>query len=489
MAKSFADRLGGGGRRVGLASLAALALLTALAPLGCRKSSPPTGAGASVTQDGASSAVATSPPPVANPPAGADVVSHASDGPWGEGDAGANAQVAPASGRVVTVAKPFWGGDGHPRAPVFVARGDDAEDLIARALDGLAVKVPTDRPAVLKVNLGGFDRMKPGKPDNGVTGRVTDPAIVRAVVRWLRAHDVKDIVVADARSAPASEWPALLELAGYSPMLAELGVAFVDLNHYGDGDLRPPPWLIKAPWAKALAGELVLSAVLVDPDPAKRPYLIDIAKLKAHRFAVMTLSIKNLMGAVMMLGDAAAPAWQRRWRMHRELSPWLAAWKQSKRDDREVYRAALASFSERLADLYGVLTPDLAIVAGLPAMQGDGFAQVVPFGGAGIVIASENPCYADWTAARFFGWSDSPELERELGVRAPPAILAVATRYFGGPEALAKIDVRGDPFLPAPGAAAWFKAMAPFQLGSAPAPAPPQGPAPAEPPPPPAKAP
>jgi uncharacterized protein (DUF362 family) len=280
---------------------------------------------------------------------------------------------------------------------------------------------------------------------------------------------VRDIVIADARSAPREEWPALLELSGYRALLDELGVDFVDLNHYGEGDERPRPWRVRLPWATQLRDELVLSADLIDPDPARRPYLIDVAKLKAHRFAVMSLSIKNLMGAVMIVGDASAPPGRRRWRMHRELSPWLAAWKKSRSDDRAAYRAALLTFSERLADLYGALTPDLVLIEGLPAMQGDGFAAVVPYGGAGVLIVSRNGCHADFVAARFFGLTGSDDLMRELGVGMPPAIAAVATRYFGGVAGLEKITVLGDANLPEAGKGAWYKAMAPFEIHPLPA--------------------
>jgi hypothetical protein len=182
----------------------------------------------------------------------------------------------------------------------------------------------------------------------------------------------------------------------------------------------------------------------------------------------MSLSIKNLMGAVMIAGDANAPAWRRRWKMHRELSPWLDGWKKSRADDRAAYRAALAAFADRLADLYGVLTPDLVLIEGLPAEQGDGFAAVVPFpaSGEGILIASRNGCYADYVAARFFGLADSAALEKEIGFRMPPAIFAVAERYYGGVAGLAKVVVRGDPYLPDhPDSTAWFKAMAPFEIG------------------------
>ncbi len=419
-------------------------------------------------------------------PSSADIVSKASDAPapapapapHAGADASSDAgPVAPdPHARTLTMAKPFWGGDGARDAPVFVARGDDPALLVRRALDDLDVHVPKHRRVIIKINLGGFDRMKPGKPDDGVAGRTTSPAFVRALIIELRSRGVTDLAIADGRSAPADEWPALLALSGYQAILDELDVPFVDLGHYGKaaGDTRPEPWRLKLPWAHSLKDELVLSSDLIDPAPARRPYLIDVPKLKAHRFAVMSLSIKNLMGAVMIASDASAtsaPPWRRRWRMHRELSPWLDAWKKTKHDDRALYRAALVAFSERLADLYGALTPDLVLIEGLPAAAGDGFAAIVPYPsaapGQGIVIASRNGCYADWVAARFFGLADSDALERELGVRLPPAILAVAERYYGGLAGLAKVVVRGDPYLPSDGSPpAWFKSMAPFEIGS-----------------------
>jgi hypothetical protein len=155
--------------------------------------------------------------------------------------------------------------------------------------------------------------------------------------------------------------------------------------------------------------------------------------------------------------------------MHTELSPWLAAWKKSKTDDRERYRTATRVFAERLADVYGVLAPDLAIIEGMPPMQGDGFAKVVPYGDGGIAIASANGCYADYVAAQYFGLADSDGLDKEIGYRMPPAIAEVAARWFGGVEALAAITVTGDvAWRGETRAPAWYRAMAPFELNPPP---------------------
>ena len=90
-----------------------------------------------------------------------------------------------------------------------------------------------------------------------------------------------------------------------------------------------------------------------------------------------------------------------------------------------------------------------------------------PTGTAGFLIASQNGCYADYVAAKFFGLADSAELEEQIGFRMPPAILAVAKRYYGGLKALRAIVLHGDPLDPPP-RTAWYKAMAPFELGTRP---------------------
>ncbi len=370
--------------------------------------------------------------------------------------------VALPEGRALEVRKPLRGRK-HADAPVFVARGSDPAAMVRRALDDVAPKIPAGARVLIKVNLGGYDRIKKG-PDNGITDRTTSPALVGALIAELRRRGVQDLVVADGPSEGAAERDKALAATGLDKVLADAKVPFADLNHYGDGDTRPASWRIKAPWATHLKDELVLSDELVRP--GRTLFLIDVPKIKAHRFAVMSLSIKNLMGAVGIVEPGQTPPpWQRRWRMHRELVAWMKAWRSTKQDDRAVYNKALAAFSERLADLWGIITPDLVILDGLPAVEGDGFQIVRPYGD-GILIASANGCFADYIAAEYFGLSDNAALEKEVGTRMPPAIFAVANRYYGGLDALRRITVHGDldwrtdPQRPV----AYFKAMAPFEL-------------------------
>jgi uncharacterized protein (DUF362 family) len=429
-----------------------LSLAAAVALLGCKgdsKSSPKPEPGRDARRAPVRAKVTAD--------AAVDTVSQASAADYGSGPPQSGHKVV---GRSLELSKPLRGRS-PAGAPVFVARGNDAAAMIRRALDGIKAWIPKDRRVLIKVNIGGHDNY-------GTRGRVTDAGFVRALVLELRRRGARDIAVGDGASLSEKAMAKEVVETGFAPVLKELGVPFVNLNHYGDGDSRPRPWAMKLPWAKHLRKGLILSHDLVDPE--KPVFLIDVPKIKAHRYAVMSASIKNLMGVVMLANPGGTqPPWKRRWKMHGELGSWMKGWRKAKKDDRPLYRKSLTLFSERLADLYGAIAPDLVILEGMPASQGDGFKYAPAFDSRGIVIASRNGCYADYIAAEYFGLGDNAELEKQLGVRMPPAIAAVAERYYGGVAGLKKIDVRGDTaWRKAKRKVAWLKAMAPFEIGKQP---------------------
>ncbi len=431
-------------------------LLLALGVWGCKSGSE--------TRERPSAPVATAkrdaPPaaPVVNRDASAvaDGVSGAT--PWVPSDGGVvsrdgSAGAALAAKRTKRIAAPLRGTHAE-NASVFVGFGEDAAVLIRRSLDSLKIAIPTDRRVVIKVNLGGFD-------NHGMVGRITSPAFVDALLGELRRRGVRDLVVADAASRSAKDMERVMRKAGYEPILARHKASFANLNHYGAGDARPAPWHMVLPWAKHLKQGLVLSNDLVGgPGPI---YLINVPKLKAHRYAVMSLSIKNMMGAVMMRDPTGRrPAWRRRGRMHRELS-------RKTLKDMSRYRASLAVFSERLADLYGVLTPDLAIIEGMPPSQGNGFKHAIPYGNKSMIVVSRNGCYADYVAAEYFGMHDSAALAKYIGFRMPPAIQAVAKRFYGGVARLRTVKVVGDTaWRTTKRPTAWIQGMAKFEIGTRP---------------------
>jgi len=77
------------------------------------------------------------------------------------------------------------------RSPVTVLRGGTALELGERLCQVVVPKVPAEKPVLIKPNIGGFAWFKnPARHggDNGVAGRITDPAFVRGIIRCLRAR-------------------------------------------------------------------------------------------------------------------------------------------------------------------------------------------------------------------------------------------------------------------------------------------------------------
>ncbi|MEG1426955.1 MAG: DUF362 domain-containing protein [Oscillospiraceae bacterium] len=99
-------------------------------------------------------------------------------------------------------------------------------------------------------------------------------------------------------------------------------------------------------------------------------YIINIAKLKSHCMTMLSGAVKNLFGTVPGL-----------------MKPELHCRFPNKSD-----------FAQMLVDLCEYVRPNLSIIDGIDAMEGDG-----PTGGVkrfmGVVIASESPYAADMTAA------------------------------------------------------------------------------------------
>ena len=97
---------------------------------------------------------------------------------------------------------------------------------------------------------------------------------------------------------------------------------------------------------------------------------ISAPKMKAHRFGVFSSAIKGMQGTV-MLSDKA-PAFNQKFRMHKELGAALALGKKGDPGARAAYVAALETFAERIADVLEVEAPHVVLAEGAPAMGGDG---------------------------------------------------------------------------------------------------------------------
>jgi uncharacterized protein (DUF362 family) len=369
-------------------------------------------------------------------------------------------------------------------SPVTVLRGEGPLDLGKRICEAVVPRRPPATPVLLKPNLCGFDSIKDPEKfhgDDGVHGRSTDVEFTRGVVQCLKARGHTRITIAEGCGISHKHWENVAHLTGYDVMARDEGVALVAMDDDGvfdvEGDQPGKPLPISGIGATHVP-TLLLPKVLAEH--LDHGLFLSLPKLKAHRYAVVSLGIKGMQGVV-MLSDKA-PAYKQKWRMHRELNKYLDLRKGKDEDggavppeeSRALYVASLLAFSERMADVLEIATPDAVLAEGAPAMGGDGFQMLRP-SVENVAIGGTNPVLVDRVGAAFLGLWAQPGLARELGGHATSPLIEVAARRY-------KLDLKA-PAITGDGAGllekprpVHFKAMAPFALDWDPPGSPPPAP-------------
>ncbi len=233
---------------------------------------------------------------------------------------------------------------------------------------------------VLKVNL-----LTEAAPERAVT---THPAVVAAVIDALKQRGVRNIVIADSPSGDPSSarMRKLYRISG----MADLVQDGVTLNENTTSGRVLLPFNM---------GMMELMEVFT-----KAPVLINLAKLKTHALAGLTLSVKNLFGAV----------------------PGLTKAKQ------HVLYTDADKFGEMLCGLAAVLKPAVSIVDGVLGMEGDG-----PMGGTprafGLLAGSTDPFCLDRALCHMVGFDERSAIS-----------VAASIRLGLAPASAADIAVTGD---------------------------------------------
>lgn len=329
------------------------------------------------------------------------------------------------------------------RSPVTVLQGATALELGTRICEASVPKRAPETPILIKPNLGGIEWFKdPDKNagDDGIVGRTTNPEFVRGIVRCLKARGHERITIAEGFAHAHADWERLVRTSGYEAMAKEESVALVAMDDDGvfdvAGDQPGKPLAVRG-MEQSRVPTLLVPKILAEH--LEHGMFISAPKLKAHRFAVVSLGIKGMQGTV-MLSDAS-PAFHQKWRTHRELASALGAIKDGKPDARKRYVEALEIFSERMADLLEVAAPDVVLAEGAPAMGGDGFSKQWP-SAEKIAVGGTNPILVDRVGAAVLGLWDNEDLGRELlGHKTSPLIEIAAKRFNVD---LAKPNVTGD---------------------------------------------
>lgn len=214
-------------------------------------------------------------------------------------------------------------------------------------LGGIAAFVKPGERVLLKPNL-----LAAKQPGAAVT---THPEVIRAVIELVREAGGEPLV---GDSPGVGGLSRVAEKCGVMAVLRDTGTPLVSFD---EPVLR--------------SGSGVFKRIEL-----ARPYLeadrvINLPKLKTHEMMTMTCAVKNLFGAVV---GAAKVAWH------------LKAG-----DDRDL-------FAQMLLEIYLLREPDLTIVDGIVAMEGNG-----PSGGdprqVGVLLAGVNPVAVDVIAGELLG--------------------------------------------------------------------------------------
>jgi uncharacterized protein (DUF362 family) len=350
------------------------------------------------------------------------------------------------------------------RSPVTVLAGENARELGQRICEAVVPSRPVSTPILIKPNICGFDGFKkPEKSngDDGVTGRVTDPEFVRGIVRCLRERGHRKVTIAEGCGNSHEHWRKAIRVSGFEAMAREEDVPLVAMDDDGVFDKmagEPGKPLAIRGIERTRVPTLLMPKILAET--LEHGLFISAPKLKAHRFAVVSLGIKGMQGTVMR--SEASPAYNQKWRMHEELKPYLSARRHKQPENRAEYVSALETFAERMLDVLEISLPDVILVDGAPAMSGDGFQKLRRVPG-NIAIGGSNPVLVDRVGSQYLGLWDNRELGRELGGHRASPLIEFAARRYGVDLKAPAMQGNGVDLL-AKRAPVFFKAIAPFTI-------------------------
>ena len=159
-------------------------------------------------------------------------------------------------------------------------------DTISRIIDSLERsldKIKKAKKIVIKANMA-------WPPDlihyfEGRRREHVDDSVLRAVLKYLRAHSNSEIVATDIDADNIPQTKGI----NYIPILNEFGVEFVNSN-------EPPFRIYDVPGGGLMFSRYKLSECFADADA-----VVSIAKLKNHGFMGITMCLKNLFGLPPML--------------------------------------------------------------------------------------------------------------------------------------------------------------------------------------------
>jgi len=231
---------------------------------------------------------------------------------------------------------------------VAIVKGTDPIETTVKALGLLGSDVDSalfgKKPVLIKPNY-----LNSRHPSTGIT---TDSRVIEGVVKFLKERRIENIIIGEG-SGFADTFEAF-RVAGVDAVAERWNVKLIDLNKDEFVEVYP-------------LNPLSLKKVMV-AKTALESTIISVPKLKPHRQAGVTLSLKNMMGALASKGT-----------MH------------------------VGSLSKNIVDLASVLKPSLSVVDGIIAGEGhESSGKPVEMN---LVIAGTDPVAVDAVGAAVIGIS------------------------------------------------------------------------------------
>ncbi len=215
------------------------------------------------------------------------------------------------------------------------------------ALEGLLDLInpqPLGRPVLIKPNI-----VVPVKASTGV---ITDPELVRVLIKYLRKRGVKELAIGELPGI-CVDIAEMWEKSGYKKIAEQEEVELVNLE---ETELLSFQWKY---------GNLKIPKIVKDS------YYINFAKLKTHSQTTVTLGLKNQKG--ILQGESKK-------KMHN------------------------LGLHEPIAELYKAIKPDLTIIDGILGLEGDGPATSGKPVKSKVLIGGLDTVSVDYTACRLMGF-------------------------------------------------------------------------------------
>ncbi len=242
---------------------------------------------------------------------------------------------------------------------VVVVKGKDPYRTTQKALQHFSFKEWKGRSVLIKPN--GARLSLPGE---GVT---THPRVVEALVDFLREQGAGDVAIGESCIFGVDSKEAFL-MNGLKGVSERKGIELIDLDQ-------------ALPMEMTLSEGKVLKKIKIPVTLKRFDSIISVPVMKTHMHTRVTLSLKNMKGAL----------WRREKARLHQLQGNQSLLKGNKALDLAISDMAL------------VLFPHFALIDGMIGMEGMGPSYGVKKE-AGLIIAGTNPVSTDAVAARLMGF-------------------------------------------------------------------------------------